>query len=56
MMSWSSEEAGKYIEMLKQYENKPPDLIIGKSAQEQDYLSNVMMNLIMLVDRNIDSN
>jgi hypothetical protein len=41
MLSWSVEEAGRYIEMLKQYETKPPDLIMGKCQQEQDYLSKV---------------
>lgn len=32
MLAWSTEEAGKLIETYKIFENKPPDLIMEKSA------------------------
>lgn len=32
MLAWSSEEAGKFIETYKIFENKPPDLIMEKST------------------------
>ncbi|XP_030765527.1 DNA excision repair protein ERCC-1 [Sitophilus oryzae] len=31
ILAWSSDEAGKILETYKMYENKPPDLIMGKS-------------------------
>lgn len=34
MLAWNAHEAGKIIETYKVYENKPPDLIMGK--QESD--------------------
>lgn len=34
---YSSEEAGRYLETYKVYENKPPDALLGQS--EGDYLS-----------------
>lgn len=37
----SPEEAGKYLETYKVYENKPPDALLGQS--EGDYLSKVMV-------------
>ncbi|XP_058957873.2 DNA excision repair protein ERCC-1 [Pocillopora verrucosa] len=37
MLAWSSEEAGRYLETYKVYENKPPDALLGQS--EGDYLS-----------------
>jgi len=36
----SPEEAGRYLETYKVYENKPPDALLGQS--EGDYLSKVM--------------
>jgi len=35
------EEAGRYLETYKVYENKPPDALLGQS--EGDYLSKVMV-------------
>ncbi len=32
ILSWSSEEAGRYLETFKVYENKPVDLIIEKTG------------------------
>ncbi|RIA88379.1 restriction endonuclease type II-like protein [Glomus cerebriforme] len=37
ILSWSSEEAGRYLETYKAFEHKPPDLIMEKI--ENDYLS-----------------
>ncbi|CAB4405628.1 unnamed protein product [Rhizophagus irregularis] len=37
ILSWSSEEAGRYLETYKVFEHKPPDLIMEKI--ENDYLS-----------------
>ncbi|KAH6563610.1 hypothetical protein BASA50_008339 [Batrachochytrium salamandrivorans] len=37
ILAWSVQEAGRYIETLKSYENKPPDLI--KERVETDYFS-----------------
>ncbi|WFD26471.1 ssDNA endonuclease and repair protein rad10 [Malassezia nana] len=37
MVAWSAEEAGKYLEMYKVFEQKPPDVIRGKT--NQDYMS-----------------
>ncbi|XP_020609277.1 DNA excision repair protein ERCC-1-like isoform X1 [Orbicella faveolata] len=37
MLAWSPEEAGRYLETYKVYENKPPDALLGQS--EGDYLS-----------------
>lgn len=37
----SPEEAGRYLETYKVYENKPPDALLGQS--EGDYLSKVMV-------------
>ena len=37
MLAWSTEEAGRYLETYKVYENKPPDALQGQS--EGDYLS-----------------
>jgi len=31
MLAWSQEEAGRILETYKQYENKPPDMIMEKS-------------------------
>lgn len=36
----SPEEAGRYLETYKVYENKPPDALLGQS--EGDYLSKVI--------------
>ena len=36
----SPEEAGRYLETYKVYENKPPDALLGQS--EGEYLSKVM--------------
>lgn len=36
MLAWSFEEAGKLIETYKIFENKPPDLIMGK-GENNDY-------------------
>lgn len=38
-MCYSFEEAGRYLETYKSYENKPPDLIMEKS--EGTYMSQV---------------
>lgn len=32
ILSWSSEEAGRYLETFKVYENKPADLITEKTG------------------------
>ena len=32
ILSWSSEEAGRYLETFKVYENKPADLIKEKTG------------------------
>ena len=37
MLAWSPEEAARYIEMYKIYENKPPDALQGQAST--DYLS-----------------
>ncbi|EDV19526.1 uncharacterized protein TRIADDRAFT_61989 [Trichoplax adhaerens] len=37
ILAWSSEEAGRYLETYKAYENKPPDLL--KEKVDKDYLS-----------------
>jgi len=39
LMCYSFEEAGRYLETYKSYENKPPDLIMEKS--EGTYMSQV---------------
>ncbi|NWV16945.1 ERCC1 protein, partial [Origma solitaria] len=39
LVSWSPEEAGRYLETFKSYEQKPPDLL--KERVEQDFLSRV---------------
>lgn len=36
-LAWSSEEAGRYLELFKMSENKPPDMI--KERIEGDYMS-----------------
>ncbi|WFD22140.1 ssDNA endonuclease and repair protein rad10 [Malassezia equina] len=37
LVAWSAEEAGRYLEMYKVFEQKPPDVIRGKT--KQDYMS-----------------
>ncbi|KAM9591463.1 DNA excision repair protein ERCC-1-like, partial [Morphnus guianensis] len=37
LVAWSPEEAGRYLETYKAYEQKPPDLL--KERVEQDFLS-----------------
>ncbi|KAJ3090289.1 ssDNA endonuclease and repair protein rad10 [Quaeritorhiza haematococci] len=37
VMAWSQEEAGKYLETFKAFENKPPDMIMERV--DNDYLS-----------------
>ncbi|NXN22831.1 ERCC1 protein, partial [Nycticryphes semicollaris] len=37
LLAWSPEEAGRYLETYKAYEQKPPDLL--KERVEQDFLS-----------------
>lgn len=32
ILSWSSEEAGRYLETFKMYENKPADMIKEKTG------------------------
>lgn len=39
ILAWSPEEAGRYLETYKSYENKPADLL--KEHVEKDYLSKV---------------
>ncbi|ETE58120.1 DNA excision repair protein ERCC-1, partial [Ophiophagus hannah] len=39
ILAWSPEEAGRYLETYKAYEQKPADLL--KEKVEQDYLSRV---------------
>ena len=46
MVAWSAEEAGRYLEMYKAFEQKPPDVIRGKT--KQDY-----MNVIQSVLTNV---
>lgn len=43
---YSSEEAGRYLETYKVYENKPPDALLGQS--EGDYLSKVIFPLFFV--------
>jgi len=35
--AWSNEEAGRYVETFKSFENKPPDAI--KERVDNDYIS-----------------
>ena len=42
----SPEEAGRYLETYKVYENKPPDALLGQT--EGDYLSKVVLNFCSL--------
>jgi len=44
----SPEEAGRYLETYKVYENKPPDALLGQS--EGDYLSKVTLRHVLLCD------
>ena len=37
IVAWSNNEAGRYLETLKAYENKPPEMLMG--IKSQDYLS-----------------
>ena len=37
IVAWTNSEAGRYLETLKAYENKPPEMLMGIKAQ--DYLS-----------------
>uniref|UniRef100_A0A8D2NW98 DNA excision repair protein ERCC-1 n=1 Tax=Zosterops lateralis melanops TaxID=1220523 RepID=A0A8D2NW98_ZOSLA len=39
LLAWSPEEAGRYLETFKAYEQKPPDLL--KERVEHDFLSRV---------------
>ncbi|XP_064258272.1 DNA excision repair protein ERCC-1 isoform X2 [Passer domesticus] len=39
LLAWSAEEAGRYLETFKSYEQKPPDLL--KERVEHDFLSRV---------------
>ncbi|XP_078061299.1 DNA excision repair protein ERCC-1 [Mustelus asterias] len=39
ILAWSAEEAGRYLETYKSYENKPSDIL--KEKVETDYLSKV---------------
>jgi DNA excision repair protein ERCC-1 len=34
MLAWTTEEAGKIIETYKMFENKPPDLIMDRSNDQ----------------------
>ncbi|XP_036965042.1 DNA excision repair protein ERCC-1 [Acanthopagrus latus] len=43
ILAWSPEEAGRYLETYKSYENKPADLL--KEQVEKDYLSKVTDSL-----------
>ncbi|XP_042653232.1 DNA excision repair protein ERCC-1 isoform X2 [Tyto alba] len=45
LLAWSPEEAGRYLETYKAYEQKPPDLL--KERVEQDFLSR---SLVAMVD------
>ena len=40
MLHSSPEEAGRYLETYKVYENKPPDALLGQS--EGDHLTKVI--------------
>lgn len=44
--AWSNEEAARYIETYKAYENKPPDAI--KERVENDYLSKLTDGLTQI--------
>ncbi|KAJ3039717.1 ssDNA endonuclease and repair protein rad10 [Rhizophlyctis rosea] len=46
VLSWSPEEAGRYLETFKAYEHKPPDLI--KERIEGDYLSKLTDSLTQI--------
>jgi len=48
ILAWSPEEAGRYLETYKVYENKPPDALLGQS--EGDYLSKVTLRHVLLCD------
>ncbi|KAL7004037.1 ssDNA endonuclease and repair protein rad10 [Cystobasidiomycetes sp. EMM_F5] len=50
MLAWSSQEAGRYLEIYKSFERKPPDLI--KERRDNDYMSH--MNAIMTNVRGIN--
>jgi len=43
IVAWSAEEAGRYLEIYKVFEQKPPDVIRGKA--KQDYMS-VMQSVL----------
>ncbi|XP_069738642.1 DNA excision repair protein ERCC-1 isoform X6 [Phaenicophaeus curvirostris] len=43
LLAWSPEEAGRYLETYKSYEQKPPDLL--KERVEQDFLSRSLASL-----------
>ena len=39
ILTWSAEEAGRYLETYKQYENKPPDIL--QERVETDYFAKI---------------
>ena len=39
VLTYSAEEAGRYLETLKAYEHKPPDMIMEKT--ESDFMTQV---------------
>lgn len=44
VLAWSAEEAGRYLETYKAYEQKPADLLMEKL--EQNFLSRVSLRLL----------
>lgn len=53
ILSWSSEEAGRYLETFKVYENKPVDLIAEKTGSTPFEI--VRINQILLVECHVFS-
>ncbi|OWK49904.1 DNA excision repair protein ERCC-1, partial [Lonchura striata] len=43
LLAWSAEEAGRYLETFKSYEQKPPDLL--RERVEPDFLSRVRVTV-----------
>ena len=51
VLNCSAEEAGRYLETFKAYENKPPDLIMEKT--ESNFLSQVQFEISALIKLSI---
>ncbi|CAK9299625.1 unnamed protein product [Gordionus sp. m RMFG-2023] len=57
ILTWSQDEAGRYIETFKAYENKPADLIMGKDCENTISPSeDDVMGDVNITDKEIKSN